>query len=99
LLLVAFLLVNVPNCHLSLVLASVVQGDAVNCNTIHSEISTTSLFITMSQYYIRWAHIMHISCYPKPPEMSGLWYFTIQIQSWYFETQSRSNCGPKSKKI
>jgi len=33
LLLVAFLLVNVPNCHLSLVLASVVQGDAVNCNT------------------------------------------------------------------
>jgi len=33
LLLVAFLLVNAPNCHLSLALASVVQGDAVNCNT------------------------------------------------------------------
>jgi len=33
LLLVAFLLVNALNCHLSLVLASVVQGDAVNCNT------------------------------------------------------------------
>jgi len=33
LLLVAFLLVNAPNCHLSLVLASVVQGDAVKCNT------------------------------------------------------------------
>ena len=32
-LLVAFLLVNAPNCHLSLVLASAVQGDAVNCNT------------------------------------------------------------------
>jgi len=32
LLLVAVLLVNAPNCHLSLVLASVVQGDAVNCN-------------------------------------------------------------------
>jgi len=31
---VAFLLVNAPNCHLCLVLASVVQGDAVNCNTI-----------------------------------------------------------------
>ena len=31
-LLVAFLSVNAPNCHLSLVLASVVQGDAVNCN-------------------------------------------------------------------
>ena len=31
-LLVAFLLVNAPNCHLLLVLASVVQGDAVNCN-------------------------------------------------------------------
>jgi len=34
LLLVAFLLVNGLNCHLSLVLASVVQGDAVNCNII-----------------------------------------------------------------
>jgi len=33
LLLVAFLLVNAPNRHLSLVLASVVQGDTVNCNT------------------------------------------------------------------
>jgi len=33
-LLVAFLLVNAPNCHLSLVLASVVQGDAVICNII-----------------------------------------------------------------
>jgi len=32
LLLVAFLLVDAPNCHLSLVLASVVQSDAVNCN-------------------------------------------------------------------
>jgi len=29
LLLVAFLLVNAPNCHLSLVLSSIVQGDAV----------------------------------------------------------------------
>jgi len=35
LLLVAFLLVNASNCHLSLVLASVVQGDAVNCNSSH----------------------------------------------------------------
>jgi len=33
LLLVAFLLVNAPNCHLSLVLVSVVQGDAGICNT------------------------------------------------------------------
>jgi len=33
LLLVAFLLVIAPNCHLSLVLAPVVQGDAVNCTT------------------------------------------------------------------
>jgi len=35
LLLVAFLLLNAPNCHLSLVLASVVQGDAVNYNSLH----------------------------------------------------------------
>jgi len=35
LLLVAFLSVNAPNYHLSLVLASVVQGDAVNCNKWH----------------------------------------------------------------
>jgi len=33
LLLFAFLLVNATNCHLSLVLASVVQGDADNCST------------------------------------------------------------------
>jgi len=33
LLLVVFLLVNAPNYHISLVLASVVQGDAVNCNS------------------------------------------------------------------
>jgi len=32
LLLVAFLVVTAPNCHLSLVLVSAVQGDAVNCN-------------------------------------------------------------------
>jgi len=38
LLLVAFLLVNAPNCNLSLVLASVVQSDAVNCNSVKSEI-------------------------------------------------------------
>jgi len=32
---VAFLLVNSPNCHLFPVLASVVQGDAVNCNSVN----------------------------------------------------------------
>jgi len=37
LLLVAFLLVNTPNCHLSLVLASVVKSDAVNCNSRHQD--------------------------------------------------------------
>jgi len=37
LLLFAFLLVNAPNCHLLLVLASVVQGDAVNCNNCQSK--------------------------------------------------------------
>jgi len=44
LLLVAFLLVNAPNCHLSLVLASVVQGDAVNCNS--SQQSCTEMQIS-----------------------------------------------------
>jgi len=43
LLLVAFLLVNAPNYQLSLVLASVVQGDAVNCNSTQQ---TTSLMYT-----------------------------------------------------
>jgi len=33
-LLVAFLLVTGLNCHLSRVLASVVQGDAVDCNNL-----------------------------------------------------------------
>ena len=32
---VAFLLVIAPSCHLSLVLVSVVRGDAVNCNRGH----------------------------------------------------------------
>jgi len=35
-LLVAFPLVNAPNCHLPLVIASVVQGDTVNCKTSYS---------------------------------------------------------------
>jgi len=39
LLLVAFLLINVPNCHLSLVLAPVVQGDAVNCKRSFREVA------------------------------------------------------------
>ena len=38
-LLVAFLLVRSPNCHLSLVLAAVVQGDAVNCNSDMSNVT------------------------------------------------------------
>jgi len=45
LLLVAFLLVAAPNCHLSLVLASVVQGDAVNCNNIYIFFNCTRLFL------------------------------------------------------
>jgi len=45
LLLVAFLLVNAPNCHLSLVLASVVQGDVVNCNTYCVNQSLSQTFI------------------------------------------------------
>jgi len=52
LLLVAFLLVNAPNCHLSLVLASVVQGDADTCNRrnmLHSVIRK-SLFFTFHIY-------------------------------------------------
>jgi len=27
--------------------------------------------------------------------MSGLSYFALQIQSWFFKTQSKSNHGPK----
>jgi len=40
LLLVAFLLVNALDCHLSLVLASVVQCDAVNCNIFYQAYCT-----------------------------------------------------------
>jgi len=43
LLLVAFLLVNAPNYHLSLVLASVVQGDALNCNNDPQKVLHTLL--------------------------------------------------------
>jgi len=41
---VAFLLVNGPNCHHSLVLASVVQGDTVNCNTCSASVKTSWIF-------------------------------------------------------
>jgi len=33
---------------------------------------------------------------PQGSEMSGLSYFAIQIQSWIFKTQSKSNHSPKS---
>jgi len=48
--LVAYLLVNAPNCHLSLVLASIVQGNAVNCNNA-----------AFSMAYERGAHEVHCS--------------------------------------
>ena len=48
LLLVAFLLVKAPNCHLSLVLVSVVQGDAVMCSTVTDiSLSPCCVVITM----------------------------------------------------
>jgi len=52
---IAFLLVIAPYCHLSLVLASVVQGDAVNCNSSPQgpSINDVTLF---------WAKL-----YPLPP--------------------------------
>jgi len=43
LLLVAFLLVNTPNCHLSLVLASVVKSDAVNSRHQDNAPATTAI--------------------------------------------------------
>ena len=50
LLLVAFLLVNAPSYHLSLVLASVVQGDAVNCNTTNNFPKPKNLLRTEKRY-------------------------------------------------
>jgi len=49
-LLVAFLLVNALNCHLSLVLASVVQGDAVNCNKCYVAIMKCRMSANASNY-------------------------------------------------
>jgi len=62
LLLVAFPLVNAPNCHLSLVLASVVQGDAVNCNT--TTISLWEIWTKSAQlffYMVAQVIIVHTS--------------------------------------
>jgi len=39
-----------------------------------------------------WLHACSKTCLP---EMSGPSYFAIQIQSWYFKTQSKSNRCPK----
>ena len=30
-----------------------------------------------------------------PPEMSGLPYFALQVESWFLKTQSKSNYSPK----
>jgi len=37
----------------------------------------------------------------RESEMSGLWYFALQIQSWFFKTQSKKifKCKSKSKKF
>jgi len=51
LLLVAFLLVNAPNCHLSLVLVSAVQGDAVNCNKMALDKGPERKAISPSQWH------------------------------------------------
>jgi len=52
LLVVAFLLVNAPNCHLSLVLASVLQGDAVNCNS--TLLHTHHVFQSRYRWRFKW---------------------------------------------
>jgi len=41
--------------------------------------------------------LANIINYPIP-EMSGLSYFAVQIQSWIFKTQSKSNHSPKKFK-
>jgi len=59
LLLVAFLLVNAPNCHLSLVLASVVQGDAVNCTTVlNASVKWCQILWTLSVAVKRYKNTM-----------------------------------------
>jgi len=64
LLLVAFLLVNAPNCHLSLVLASVVQGDAVNCNTYLSK----SKWTCQDELNSKWNEIKKTDNFPMRAE-------------------------------
>ena len=48
--LLAALLVYAPNCHLSLVLASVVQGDAVSCICFH--------FTKKCRPFFLWGHVL-----------------------------------------
>jgi len=57
LLLVAFLLVNAPDCHLSLVLASIVQGDAVNCNSRLPNLGVDCSSIGPYCVTVTWSHI------------------------------------------
>jgi len=68
LLLVAFLLVNAPNFHLSLVLVSVVQGDAVNCNTSLHRYISLSLFLSLWGRVL-WSPIVKLTfaCYSRSP--------------------------------
>jgi len=80
LLLVAFLFVNALNCHLSLLLASVVQDDAVNCNT-------TLLIITFS-YFLPSLHSVCIRWRMSGYGSAGKFYFLSlglfvkQLEPW-----------------
>jgi len=60
LLLVAFLLVNAANCDLSLVLAPIVQGDAVNCNICpqSSIILLSSMVLVLKLFHITFSLIL-----------------------------------------
>jgi len=84
LLLVAFLLVNAPNCHLSLVLASVVQGDAVNCN-----ISQSSALCSRFPYMLYNAKVStsHIWKHTYLWNAFFVLYTCINDYTWAFEVQ------------
>jgi len=81
LLLVAFLLVNDLNFHLSLVLASVVQGDAVNCNKSKNEVKK----IYLRQYNVALPLFAATVCWKQ-------WW---SLETWsrletrFFESRSR----------
>jgi len=86
------MLVNVPNCHLSLVVASVVQGDAVNCNKSEKVKACNSKTYFLREVFIYFtgnSPLVLVCCIGK------LCLFTITVFTWHLVSVPFSNVAQR----